>query len=88
MGHTTKLPNICPQNKGKDQSIQYIVYTRIQQLAYVTYIYMPIFIGECIILGMRMLARILIFSVWSFKVFKKFSGSYNFILFKNSLLYI
>ena len=56
----------------------------VRQLGYVAYVRMPTFIGVRMILDMFTLTGILIFSLWFFKVFKVF----NFILFKNLLLYI
>ena len=60
---------------------------RVQQLAYVAYIHMPIFIGIHMIWDMHTMTCTVIFSLCLFEGFKKFSGSYNFILFKNLLLY-
>ena len=56
----------------------------VRQLGYVAYVRTPTFIGVRMILDMFTLTGILIFSLWFFKVFKVF----NFILFKNLLLYI
>ena len=50
----------------------------------ISYVHTPTFIEVRMILGMRTLTSTLIFPY----DFLKFSGSYNFILFKNLLLYI
>ena len=46
------------------------------------------FISIRMILDMHTLTRTLIFLLWYFKVFKNFPDSFNFILFKNLLLYV
>ena len=45
---------------------------RVQQLAYTAYVTTPTFIDIHIISDMRMLTRMLIFSLWFFRVFKIF----------------
>ena len=58
----------------------------VQQLVYVTYVHMPIFIGIRMILDMRKLTSKLIFFLrYSFQ---NFSSSDNFMLLKNLLQYI
>ena len=47
---------------------------------------MSTFIGLRMILATHTLTNLLVFSLWSFKVFKKISGSYYVILFNNLLL--
>ena len=48
---------------------------RVQQLAYIAYIFTPTFIDVC-----------MIFDMSTFQIFQSLSGSYNFMLFKNLLL--
>ena len=61
---------------------------RLQQLAYVAYVQTSTFIDAHLILDVHTFTHTLIFFPMIFSKFKNFSGSYNFILFKNLLLYI
>ena len=61
--------------------------SRVRQLVYTAYVCTPTFIGIRMILDMCTLTRTFIIFPYDFLKFY-FSGSYNFILFKNLLLYI
>ena len=58
---------------------------RVRHLAYIKYVRTPTFI--IIVLDMRTLACMLIFFFIIFKIFQNLSGSCNFILFKNFILF-
>ena len=59
----SKLAELVPLSYSQGRSAVYSDTFRVRQLVFVAYVHTPTFIGICMILDMRALTRMLIFSL-------------------------